>query len=144
MSEKKVVLVVIDDQELQQTLELLRQLPRKSRPLPEVIRYLCEELEQSLAKGYSYPELAELLAPKGIEITPVTLRQYMSKARKNEGPSSSGKPKRPRILPPDGLRPVEDHRQATATNSPQTPQATEPEGNPGQPIATHRVIKDEL
>jgi hypothetical protein len=84
MTEKKIVLVQIDDIKLQQTLEELQQLPRKGRPLREVIAFLCEEIQQTLAKGYSYPEVVEFLRARGIAIAEHTLRQYLSEASKTK------------------------------------------------------------
>jgi hypothetical protein len=78
MTEKQVV--QMDDAGLAQTVEGLRQLPRKSRPLREVIAYLQAEIRQTLAKGYSYKEMVAFLAEQGIAIAEPTLRQYMSNA----------------------------------------------------------------
>jgi hypothetical protein len=78
MTEKQVV--QMDDADLAQTVEGLRQLPRKSRPLREVIAYLQVEIRQTLAKGYSYKEMVAFLAERGIAIAEPTLRQYMSNA----------------------------------------------------------------
>ncbi len=78
MTEPKTTLVLLDDAGLAQTIESLRQLPRKGRPLREVIAYLQGEIRQTLAKGYSYPELVALLGERGIAIAEPTLRQYLA------------------------------------------------------------------
>ncbi len=92
MSEKPVV--PRDDADLAQTVEGLRQLPRKSRPLREVIAYLQTEIRQTLAKGYSYPELVAFLGERGIAIAEPTLRQYLSAAnpaRRAKAPATQQK-----------------------------------------------------
>lgn len=84
MTTKKTVLVEIDDTQLEQTLQALKQLPRKGRPLREVIAFLSEEIQQTLAKGYSYTELASFLGERGIAIAEHTLRQYLAEANKTK------------------------------------------------------------
>jgi vacuolar-type H+-ATPase subunit H len=84
MTEKKAGLIQLDDDELQQTLEGLRQLPRKGRSLREVIAHLHAEIQQTLAKGYSYREVVAFLAERGIAIAEPTLRQYIAAANKTK------------------------------------------------------------
>jgi hypothetical protein len=84
MTEKKAGLIQLDDDELQQTLEGLRQLPRKGRSLREVIAHLHAEIQQTLAKGYSYKEMVAFLAERGIAIAEPTLRQYMAATNKTK------------------------------------------------------------
>lgn len=95
MTEKQVV--PLDDAGLAQTVESLRQLPRKSRPLREVIAYLQAEIRQTLAKGYSYKEMVAFLGERGIAIAEPTLRQYMSAAnpaKRAKDPAVKKKPSR--------------------------------------------------
>ncbi|GEM_PF-3728020 len=82
MPEKKLTLVAVDDTTLEQTLSILQKLPKKSYSLREVIDYLNDELNQSLAKGYSYKELAKILTEQGIAIAEATLKQYTTEANK--------------------------------------------------------------
>lgn len=82
MPDKKLTLVAVDDTKLEQTLSILQKLPRKSYSLREVIDYLNDELNQSLAKGYSYKELSKLLRDQGIAIAEATLKQYTTEANK--------------------------------------------------------------
>ncbi len=84
MTEKKAGLIQLDDDELQQTLAGLRQLPRKGRSLREVIAHLHAEIQQTLTKGYSYKEIVGFLAERGIAIAEPTLRQYMAATNKTK------------------------------------------------------------
>ena len=94
MTEKKAGLIQLDDDELQQTLAGLRQLPRKGRSLREVIAHLHAEIQQTLAKGYSYKEIVGFLAERGIAIAEPTLRQYMAavnKTKRSKDPAAKEK-----------------------------------------------------
>jgi hypothetical protein len=102
MTEKRAGLIQLDDEELQQTLVGLRQLPRKGRSLREVIAHLHTEIQQTLAKGYSYKEIVGFLAERGIAIAEPTLRQYMAAANKpKRSKDSAAKRKTSKVCEPD-------------------------------------------
>ena len=56
--------------------------------LQEAIHNMAGEINQILDRGYSYEEIATMLADGGIDIKPTTLRQYLAQI-----PQVNGKPK---------------------------------------------------
>jgi hypothetical protein len=82
VAEKKPILIEIDDAKLDETLEILNQLPQKGRSLRDVIAYVVEGLNRALTQGYSYKELSEVLAEQRISIAESTLKQYVTEINK--------------------------------------------------------------
>ncbi|NJR64732.1 MAG: hypothetical protein HC772_04445 [Leptolyngbyaceae cyanobacterium CRU_2_3] len=86
---------------------LLQQLPDKPKEnlsLRDAIDQLQEEIKDALSKGYTYIDVALLLADKGIVISPATLKRYVSmgrskatKARKASGASGIRRPRKAQI-----------------------------------------------
>ncbi len=122
MTNKKSILIEIDDAQLEQTLYDLQQLPRKGRPLREVIVFLREEIQQTFAKGYSYTEVVEFLRERGIAIAEHTLRQYLSDASKTK-PSKKSTPRKSQRSDPPNLSTDhasdKAHRSTTQNSDPQ-------------------------
>jgi hypothetical protein len=59
---------------------ILDDLPEKEKEsfsLREAVTELQEQIKSALAKGYSYEDVAELLAKKGIDISASTLKNYV-------------------------------------------------------------------
>lgn len=76
---------------LEQTGAFLQALPEKPKEelsLKEAIAQLQDPLRAALAKGYSYQELAAMLAETGIHISAFTLKNYVpsGKRRSKEQP----------------------------------------------------------
>jgi hypothetical protein len=74
----------VSKQAVDQAGVLLQQLPEKPREslsLRDAIDQLQDEIKDALAKGYTYIDLVSLLANKGIEISPATLKRYVSMGR---------------------------------------------------------------
>jgi hypothetical protein len=59
--------------------------------LQEAIHDMATEINQILDRGYSYEEIATMLADGGIDVKPTTLRQYLAQVPKA---NSKAKPKR--------------------------------------------------
>lgn len=53
--------------------------------LQEAIHNMAAEINQILDRGYSYEEIATMLADGGIDIKPTTLRQYLAQVPKVTG-----------------------------------------------------------
>ncbi len=76
-------------------LESLPEKPKEDLSLKEAIDQLREPLRAALSRGYTYPELAEMLTEKGIKISAFTLKNYVpsGKRRANkekEAPAKAG------------------------------------------------------
>lgn len=70
---------------LEQTGAFLQALPEKPKEelsLKEAISQLQEPIRAALAKGYSYQELAAMLAEKGINISAFTLKNYVPSGKR--------------------------------------------------------------
>lgn len=70
---------------LEQTGAFLQALPEKPKEqlsLKEAIAQLQEPLRAALAKGYSYQELAAMLAETGIHISAFTLKNYVPSGKR--------------------------------------------------------------
>ncbi len=70
---------------LEQTGAFLQALPEKTKEelsLKEAIAQLQEPIRAALVKGYSYQELAAMLAEKGIHISAFTLKNYVPSGKR--------------------------------------------------------------
>jgi hypothetical protein len=59
--------------------------------LQEAIHNMADEINQILDRGYSYEEIATMLADGGIDIKPTTLRQYLAQVPQVNGKAKSKK-----------------------------------------------------
>lgn len=59
--------------------------------LQEAIHNMAAEINQILDRGYSYEEIATMLADGGIDIKPTTLRQYLAQVPQANGKAKSKK-----------------------------------------------------
>lgn len=75
-------------------LQSLPEKPKEIWSLREAIHLLKDQITLALDRGYSYTEVSQMLSSKGVEISPSTLKYYLSSARKEDG--SGAKPRRRR------------------------------------------------
>jgi hypothetical protein len=76
--------ISVSKQAVDQAGALLGQLPEKPKEnlsLRDAIDQLQEEIKDALSKGYTYIDVAGLLANKDILISPATLKRYVSMGR---------------------------------------------------------------
>jgi hypothetical protein len=100
---------------LEQTGAFLQALPEKPKEelsLKEAIAQLQVPLRAALAKGYSYQELAALLAEKGINISAFTLKNYV--------PSGKRSANKEKVAAKTGTRGRTTTTRQTATKEPAT------------------------
>ncbi len=71
-------------------LQDLPEKPKEIWSLREAINLLKDQITLALDRGYTYTEVSQMLSTKGVEISPSTLKYYLSSARKEDG---SGKTK---------------------------------------------------
>ena len=82
---------------------ILGDLPEKPKEiwsLREAIDLLKEPISAALDRGYSYAEVSKMLTEKGVEISPSTLKYYLSSARREKDGS---KPKMRRRRKTQGI-----------------------------------------
>ncbi len=92
-------------------LEGLPEKPKEIWSLREAIDLLKEPISAALDRGYSYAEVSKMLTEKGVEISPSTLKYYLSSARKEKDGS---KPKTRRRRKTQGI--TLDPETVTLTN----------------------------
>lgn len=76
---------VVKREAVAQASSLLSGLPEKPKdelPLRQAVEQMSESITEALAKGYDYPEVAEMLTNQGIKISATTLRSYVPSKRK--------------------------------------------------------------
>lgn len=66
-------------------LQDLPEKPKEIWSLREAIHLLKDQITQALDRGYGYSEVSQMLSSKGVEISPSTLKYYLSSARKEDG-----------------------------------------------------------
>ncbi len=81
-------------------LEELPEKPKEIWSLREAIDLLKEPISAALDRGYSYAEVSKMLTEKGVEISPSTLKYYLSSARREKDGS---KPKTRRRRKTQGI-----------------------------------------
>ncbi len=81
-------------------LDGLPEKPKEIWSLREAIDLLKEPISAALDRGYSYAEVSKMLTEKGVEISPSTLKYYLSSARREKDGS---KPKTRRRRKTQGI-----------------------------------------
>jgi hypothetical protein len=79
----------------------LNDLPEKPKEiwsLREAINLLKDQITTALDRGYTYTEVSQMLSTKGVEISPSTLKYYLSAARKEDGGGKTKTRRRRRTL----------------------------------------------
>lgn len=66
-------------------LQDLPEKPKEIWSLREAINLLKDQITLALDRGYTYTEVSQMLSTKGVEISPSTLKYYLSSARKEDG-----------------------------------------------------------
>jgi hypothetical protein len=79
------------------TLQDLPEKPKEIWSLREAINLLKEQISTALDRGYTYTEVSRMLTETGVEISPSTLKYYLSSARKDD-PSKPRTRRRRRML----------------------------------------------
>jgi hypothetical protein len=71
-------------------LDTLPEKPKEEFSLRAAAHYLREPIRAALAKGYTYEEVAALLAEHGIAISASTLKNYVPSGKRQSSKESSG------------------------------------------------------
>lgn len=90
--------IVID--QAQTDLQQLPEKPKEKLSLKEAIASLQDTITLALSRGYRYEEVAEILGQQGVNISPTSLKSYLSAAQKSSAPKSTGtRTRQPRGTP---------------------------------------------
>lgn len=103
---KRSKATLVKKEMVEEANSFLQDLPEKQKEdlsLKEAVNKLREPIQEALAKGYSYPDLAKMLSEKGIKISALTLKNYAPSGRKQ---SSKAKPRRARKVQSDSVSAV--------------------------------------
>jgi len=65
--------------QVSESLKALPKAPKRARSLGDVIEEMKREILDARKKGYTFAEISEVMAAKGLEIKEGTLKAYMSK-----------------------------------------------------------------
>lgn len=85
-------------------LQDLPEKPKEIWSLREAINLLKDQITLALDRGYSYTEVSQMLSSKGVEISPSTLKYYLSSARKDDGGTKPRRRRRTLALSADTLQ----------------------------------------
>ncbi|WP_202925161.1 hypothetical protein [Myxacorys almedinensis] len=80
------------------SLQDLPEKPKEIWSLREAINLLKDQITVALDRGYSYTEVSQMLSKTGVEISPSTLKYYLSSARKEDGGGKTKTRRRRRTL----------------------------------------------
>lgn len=83
---KRTRATIVSPEAVEQATILLEELPEKPREnlsLREAVKQMQDSLKAALAKGYSYEELAQMLAKQGIQISAFTLKNYVPSGKRS-------------------------------------------------------------
>jgi hypothetical protein len=116
---------------IEENRERLLNAPVKEKEdfsLQEAIHDMATEIEQILARGYSYEEVARMLSEGGIDVKPTTLRQYLaqvpkvtSKTKSKRSPKAKTSEGKVDKVKPDEVKSLEvesDMNRSKATSAP--------------------------
>ncbi|MER3432041.1 MAG: hypothetical protein C4288_01070 [Leptolyngbya sp. ERB_1_1] len=105
-------------------LQDLPEKPKEIWSLREAIHLLKDQITLALDRGYSYTEVSQMLSSKGVEISPSTLKYYLSSARKEDG--SSAKSRRRRRTMTMTAEALQNGSEALETATPEKPEEEKP------------------
>ncbi len=131
---KRTRATIVSPEAVEQATTLLEDLPEKPKEnlsLREAVKQMQDSLKAALAKGYSYEELAQMLAKQGIQISAFTLKNYVPSGKRS---ITKGKTRKSKALEDDEImaevaesiqaEPVSLPAKATKTRGPKTTKAT--------------------
>ncbi|HIK15119.1 MAG TPA: hypothetical protein IGS53_07525 [Leptolyngbyaceae cyanobacterium M33_DOE_097] len=127
---------VVKPEVMGQVAGFLGELPDKPKDqlsLKEAIAELSEQIQSAFDKGYTYPEIAEILHDHGIQISAFTLKSYVPRGRKKTSARKTGTTKKTR-KPTEGVTTViQEPAQAPAKAA--KPKASETPATTRKPAA---------
>jgi hypothetical protein len=138
----KVVLVKKDAVDQAGTfLDGLPEKPKEDFSLRAAVDRLREPIRAALSKGYTYEEVAELLAKQGITISPSTLKNYVPSGTRQSKDKSGASSRKSKKTGEELAIATEEVLEELAESQPE-PALSEPtEAEPAQPKRRTRTTK---
>lgn len=99
-----------------QTLQGLPEKPKQGWSLREAIDQMNDVLSAAISKGYSYEELVDLLRDQGIEISVSSLKNYLTRSKRDQA-ASNAKATTKATGKPRGRRPKSAQNPETQTDA---------------------------
>lgn len=106
---KRSKATLVKKEMVEEANSFLQDLPEKQKEdlsLKEAVNKLREPIQEALAKGYSYPDLAKMLSEKGIKISALTLKNYAPSGRKQSS-KAKAKPRRAKKVQSNSVASIE-------------------------------------
>ncbi|GAB4326363.1 MAG: hypothetical protein OHK0047_11720 [Leptolyngbyaceae cyanobacterium] len=125
---KRSKATLVKKEMVEEANSFLQDLPEKQKEdlsLKEAVNKLREPIQEALAKGYSYPDLAKMLSEKGIKISALTLKNYAPSGRKQSS-KAKAKPRRAKKVQSGSVASIEsvsdesDSSEAAETPTPRS------------------------
>jgi hypothetical protein len=88
---------LVSKRSIQQASSALGDLPEKPKEiwsLREAIDALKDEVTLALDRGYTYPEISQMLTERGVEISASTLKYYLSSVKRASDPTAKTRRRR--------------------------------------------------
>jgi hypothetical protein len=88
---------LVSKRSIQQASNALGDLPEKPKEiwsLREAIDALKDEVTLALDRGYTYPEISQMLTERGVEISASTLKYYLSSVKRANDPNAKTRRRR--------------------------------------------------
>jgi hypothetical protein len=88
---------LVSKRSIQQASNALGDLPEKPKEiwsLREAIDALKDEVTLALDRGYTYPEISQMLTERGVEISASTLKYYLSSVKRASDPTAKTRRRR--------------------------------------------------
>jgi len=120
---KRTRATTVSPDSVEQATVFLQELPEKPKEdlsLREAVGQMQDSLKAALAKGYSYDELAKMLAEQGIQISAFTLKNYVPSGKRS---ASKGKPRKSKAVQDDAtvVASTDEDEDETETEKESTP-----------------------
>jgi len=135
---------VVKPEVMGQVAGFLGELPDKPKDklsLKEAMAELSEPIQNAFDKGYTYPEIAEILHDHGIQISAFTLKSYVPRGRKKiagRKPTATKKTRKPIEGATTVIQePVKAPEKTASTAKRSTAKAVKPEAS-GTPTMTRK------
>jgi hypothetical protein len=113
-------------------LDSLPVKPKEQLSLREAVSQLQPQIQEALSKGYSYQDVADMLAKQSITISASTLKNYVPSGRRKSAKAAVKAPRTPRAKAAEAAAPATTVTK-TSTRGRRAAAAAEPAAAPKRP-----------
>lgn len=138
---KRTRATTVSPDSVEQATVFLQELPDKPKEdlsLREAVGQMQDSLKAALAKGYSYDELARMLADQGIQISAFTLKNYVPSGKRS---ANKGKPRKSKTVQEDATATAatdtdEGEKESPSSKEPKAKRSTTTKTAPAKTTST--------